>query len=576
MIEYAFLWAFLAGGVPIVAIKLFAPGDPIVAGLAAAGIGILVMVLFMAHQRRTRFEDESPRLGDEVYYLGLLYTLTSLCGALVILFLLDDWSPSPRGEGAQTLEQRTDAMIGSFGIALLTTIAGIVIRVMLQRYATEPDATVIRIPHTRASVGRRGVTRRWKSGGASGNGGLERDQEREFDDGYGSEERYRGRFQRRHRVESTAVDLDRFAFELRTQLQNTMNAFTSHTNQAIVQARMVHAHMDEMMNTFHRGLEEKAKAELEAVAALYKDIASRAEDVMKRTETQQTGVQSVLSRLETQTRRLDESIERTRVECVESAENLSAVSAQAKASMQALAESGSTVTEGLSQLIQAIDVEKEYREARARFATKMDDNLEQQAEVWSGVQRRASEAMEQLERTSQALAGLVGVVQRTSTELMVLPDGLHKAGDALDRLTEITSTGSELENLKNQVRAVTEGLVDFAGAGKRQREAVEATVHSLQALADIAGPDADAQARLRESVAQIAEAAVTVGRYAESIKDAEREIRQVDTGLKSVRNATENKGSKLAENLKQDVDAFGEIRREDGSAKTWFGRIFRR
>ena len=77
-------------------------------------------------------------MGDEVYYLGLLYTLTSLCTALVSLFLLYG--------GEQTLEKRTDEMIGSFGIALLTTMAGIVMRMTLQRQGTEGQETIIRIP----------------------------------------------------------------------------------------------------------------------------------------------------------------------------------------------------------------------------------------------------------------------------------------------------------------------------------------------------------------------------------------------------------------------------------------------
>ena len=81
-------------------------------------------MLYTAHQKRARPENEHSRLGDEVYYLGLLYTLTSLCAALVTLFLLDEWSRIFGGEVKLTLEQRTDEMIGSFGIALLTTIAG--------------------------------------------------------------------------------------------------------------------------------------------------------------------------------------------------------------------------------------------------------------------------------------------------------------------------------------------------------------------------------------------------------------------------------------------------------------------
>ena len=98
------------------------------------------MWLYQANQRRVRPVSEQSRLGDEVYYLGLLYTLTSLCAALISLFLVFG--------GERTLEGRTNEMIGSFGIALVTTMAGIVMRVNLQRHYAEGRATIIRIPHS--------------------------------------------------------------------------------------------------------------------------------------------------------------------------------------------------------------------------------------------------------------------------------------------------------------------------------------------------------------------------------------------------------------------------------------------
>ena len=87
--EHAFEWAFGLGFVMIVVTKLVARGEPIVGGIVASALGAVIMVVYVAQQKRNRPESEQPRLGDEVYYLGLLYTLTSLCAALVNLFLLD-------------------------------------------------------------------------------------------------------------------------------------------------------------------------------------------------------------------------------------------------------------------------------------------------------------------------------------------------------------------------------------------------------------------------------------------------------------------------------------------------------
>ncbi len=337
--EHAFECAFGSGVAAIVLAKLVLQGHPILAGMVASAFGIAIMYWYRKDQSQVRPEREQPRLGDEVYYLGLLYTLTSLCAALVSLFLLF--------EGEQTLEKRTDEMIGSFGLALLTTMAGIVLRMTLQRQGAEGQATVIRIPHS-----------------ASGDG---------VD------------------IKGVTVDLEHYAYELRRQLQNSTNAFATHTNQAISQAKTIRAHMDEMMQAFHGVLEEKAKAELESLKAIYESVAEKAEEARQRTEAQQEGIQSALERLEAQVKGMDNSIERIRVGSGETAENLGAIAAQAKASTQAFAESGKTFTEGLNALAEATDAAKTHH----ALAVEMGEMLNRQAEEWMGIQRQAFEALKE-------------------------------------------------------------------------------------------------------------------------------------------------------------------------------------
>jgi hypothetical protein len=63
------------------------------------------------------------RLGDNFYYLGFIYTLASLSAALVQLTGQIDVQP----------------LLGSFGIALVTTIVGIAGRVLLLQLRTELD-----------------------------------------------------------------------------------------------------------------------------------------------------------------------------------------------------------------------------------------------------------------------------------------------------------------------------------------------------------------------------------------------------------------------------------------------------
>ncbi len=524
--EHAFEWAFGIGVTVIFLAKLIAQGHPIIGGIVASTLGIAIMFWYRNNQRRVRSEREQPRLGDEVYYLGLLYTLTSLCAALVSLFLLFG--------GEQSLEERTDEMIGSFGIALITTMAGIVLRMTLQRGGMEGQETIIRIPHSVSD---------------SSDGGAE--------------------------IEGVTVDLERYAYELRRQLQNSTNAFASHANQAILQAKTIHAHMDEMMKAFHDGLEEKAKAELESLKAIYESVAEKAEEARQRTAAQQEGIQSALEKLEAQVKRMDDSIERIRAGSGETAENLGAIAVQAKASTQAFAESGKTVTEGLNALAEATDAEKTHRAVREQLAVEMGGMFNRQAEEWMGVQQLAGEALKQMEQTNQALARLGQEAQRTNTELTILPDGIRKASEAIEHLAEITSASNAISGLEANAKVVTEQLAGIAGAGRLHEEALDATVKKLQALAEFSDLEFEGRAKLKEAIAEIAEVAMTAGRYKEDLKDTEREVQRINTGLKGVQNALQDEGLRLAEVLKQAIVAFDEAKHEDNSTRNVFKRMFR-
>ena len=168
------------------------------------------------------------------------------------------------------------------------------------------------------------------------------------------------------------------------------------------------------------------------------------------------------------------------------------------------------------------------------------------------------------------------VTRRTNQELTILPDGLHKAAEALERLAELAGAGSDIVILRDQARALTEELVGVAGAGKRQEEALDATVEKLQALAEVIGREVDSHERLREAIATIAEVAATAGRYGESLRDTEREIQRVNLGLKGVRSAMEDEGPKLAEILKQAIVAFDDAKGGSEGTRSVLDRVFRR
>ena len=114
------LWAFLAGAGLIIAIRLAFPG--LGGAIAAAVVAVIVVGLLGWYYWRSELK-RRDRAGDDLYYLGLLLTLVSLIYALVLLFIVRD-----AGDGLT----HVDTMIGNFGISLVSTVAGILGRILLQ------------------------------------------------------------------------------------------------------------------------------------------------------------------------------------------------------------------------------------------------------------------------------------------------------------------------------------------------------------------------------------------------------------------------------------------------------------
>lgn len=523
----AFIWAFVIGIVVISVVKVIAKDHPIPGGLIASGLGVVAMWLYQADQRKIRPESEQSRLGDEVYYLGLLYTLTSLCAALVSLFLVF--------VGEQTLEQRTDEMIGSFGIALLTTMAGVVMRVNLQRDYTERPETIIRIPHPK-DAGVEGATK----------------------------------------IDGFTADLERYAYELRRQLLNSTNAFASHTNQAILQAKTIHRHMDDMMQAFHRGLEEKANAQLESLEAIYNDVAKKAEVAEQRTASQQAGIQDALEKLETQVRSMDESIERIRAGSRDTAGNLETVGLQAKEIARVFAEGGNTVAFGMRTLTEAVDSEGEYQEVRKQFAREMGEQLKRQSEDWARVQQKVGELLDDFTLSNQALSRLGQEAHRTNAELATLPDGVTRARQSIEQLADIAGARDALKGLESKTEKFTEQLAGIAATGARHEEALEGAIEKLQALAELAGQEFDGRAKLKEAAGEIAEVASAAGQHAEGLKGTEREIQQINSGLREVQSVLQGEIILFADVLKQAIAALDEAKAKDGDRRSIKNWIFRK
>lgn len=123
--------SFGAGLVSIVAVRTLRP-DLTGAWIAA----VLAVAIIAAAGWWYRFRDElraeqAQTAGDNLYYLGLLFTLVSLILALIQLFVLD------RGAA---VDERAYELIGNFGVALFSTVAGILARILMHsEYAEDRE-----------------------------------------------------------------------------------------------------------------------------------------------------------------------------------------------------------------------------------------------------------------------------------------------------------------------------------------------------------------------------------------------------------------------------------------------------
>ncbi len=398
-----FIWCFGLGFALILASKLLLREHPIEGGLLAAGLGVVLMWWYKRQEQRDRHEEEWPRLGDEVYYLGLLFTLTSLCVALVALFILDQGSD---------LARRTNEMIGSFGIALVTTMAGIVLRTVLQRPGVAGSETVIRIPSVATPAQERAAGTRASNG-------------------VGAEVSLGG----------ATVDLEKYAYELRRQLESATNAFASLGNQVIQQAHTIQKHADQFSADLTRrtdaflgaietraiaaaeGLEARTNAEIEQLQTASAEAARGAEAAARAAEAQQEGMQRVLGTLTAHMNGLEESIARIRSASAGTADQFGSIAEKVAAAVERLdglarvqSQHDEVLGSAVGSLQSLVHVAKQGLEGQRT----LEETVRSIGDVAATADRYASamqEARREVERTNAELKNLQVAVRQEGMEL---------------------------------------------------------------------------------------------------------------------------------------------------------------
>lgn len=115
------LASFLFGVTSLIVIKMFADLGAFTNALAVLVTGIALMAYAAVSYFSNQTKIEPETIGDNCYYLGFLFTLTSLSIALFQISRLGD----------DVLAYRQ--LISGFGVALSSTIIGVFLRVMLMQ-----------------------------------------------------------------------------------------------------------------------------------------------------------------------------------------------------------------------------------------------------------------------------------------------------------------------------------------------------------------------------------------------------------------------------------------------------------
>ena len=121
--RFAFFGFFVLGAAWILLFRTFGWSPWVVTGIPCA---LMVAYAYTSWDR----EEKRPKYafaGDNLYYLGFLYTLTSLAHALIV------FDPEEAG---------TETIITNFGIAIATTILGMALRVVVGQRTEETLETV--------------------------------------------------------------------------------------------------------------------------------------------------------------------------------------------------------------------------------------------------------------------------------------------------------------------------------------------------------------------------------------------------------------------------------------------------
>ena len=128
VLSRALLAGLVFGAAAIAALRLVLSG--LVGAVVTAIVAVAVIAIVGLYYHQKVSTQERQVAGDNLYYLGLLFTLLSMILALFQLFAL---------EAGQEFDERAYELIRNFAVALVSTVAGILGRILLHSAIGDAD-----------------------------------------------------------------------------------------------------------------------------------------------------------------------------------------------------------------------------------------------------------------------------------------------------------------------------------------------------------------------------------------------------------------------------------------------------
>ena len=516
----SFLVAFGVGAVAIVLFRMMLPDPHWLGASCAAAAAVAVIAALAVHYYGYHVPEDMERAGDNLYYLGFLFTLVSLIHALIHLFMLES-RDTP-------LDERTYILIGNFGVALLSTIAGILGRLILHD-GSEERRTSNEIPKTGSLPNSRpgASTASPRPPSRTGVGFDERD-----------------------------LGLDLLVRRLRAEIRDAIDVVAHFNRMTSHQAADMRRHARRMIGEFTRKLETDTRDVVARTGDDYRNLVEQARASGDAVQGRVTGVVDGLEPLLEQF----SSVSRLLSGFSDHVE-------QVRRSMDVFGESAKTAATRLDEGASGIS---EVHEALARTAHEQRIITARMMELRAVL----STLVEQLETTNRYFSELAANMEQTRIGAGSINESVTTAATSLDGRTDELARASEslarsareqgvIMERSRETGAAIAGLVDRLGSASGSLAALTDHAGRARQSMDAFGKSADDSAgSLHDRAAEAAAACETLAR---SAREQQRIVERMLEGAMALNTKMDSESSERTRSFEESRTAFKDIARSAGA-----------